>query len=158
MRNFLFIGALTGYCLFSTGCGGKQVARDPVFPVTGNIVYNGQPVVSADVTFFCAEKNRSAFGRTNDKGEFQLTTFNPNDGAVPGKHVVVVTKIEITPAAKLADTSSAAYAPPGTNRSTDAAPPKNSIPAKYGDAKTSDLIAIINDDGKNSKITLELKN
>ncbi|MES2789804.1 MAG: hypothetical protein V4719_09290 [Planctomycetota bacterium] len=157
MRNLLFIGFYVACSVLSAGCGGKQVAREPVFPVAGKIVYNGQPVASADVTFFCAEKDRSAFGRTNDKGEFKLTTFNPNDGAVPGKHVVIVTKIQITPAVKLAETSNTNYVPPGTNRSTDLAPPKNSIPAKYGDAKTSDLIAIINADGKNSEMTLELK-
>jgi hypothetical protein len=156
MRNNLVVAVFAGWCLLSAGCAGKKVSREPVFPVSGKVLYNGQPVASADVTFFCAEKERSAFGRTNDKGEFKLTTFSPNDGAVPGKHVVLVTKIQVTPATKLAETSSPAYVPPGENQSTDPVPPKNSIPAKYGDAKASDLIAIVSD-GNNPEMSLELK-
>ena len=107
------------------------------------------------MTFMCEEKNRSAFGRTNEKGEFKLTTFAVNDGAVPGKHIVLVSKVESGgPAKEVADVSTQAYEPPKPGESTDVKP-KNAIPAKYADAKKSDLFAVVQE-GENPPMNLEL--
>lgn len=159
MQNvrWVFVVAAVGM-VFGCGGGEKVSSREKVYPVTGKILYKGSPVASADVTFFCAEKNRSAFGRTNEQGMFTLTTYASNDGAVAGKHIVVVTKIQATaPPKKVADISDRAYEPPKQDESTDPAPPANSVPAKYGDAKTSDLIAVVSSDQPNSDLALELK-
>ena len=92
MRNLLLIAVMG---IVAAGCGSQdRTGSDPVYPVTGVITYRGKPVAQAEVTFFNAEKNRSAFGKTNDKGEYKLTTFSPNDGAVEGQHVVTVVKLE----------------------------------------------------------------
>lgn len=141
------------------GCGGgapKGSPRESVFPVSGKVMYNGQPVANADVTFSCDEKKISAFGRTDEKGVFKLTTYAPNDGAVAGKHTIVVTKIETVTASNLASDNDAAYVPPTNNESTDPKPPKNVIPAKYGDLKQTDLFATVTE-GSNPEVVLELK-
>jgi hypothetical protein len=142
-------------CSLGLGCGAKAKSREPVFKVSGTIDYKGSPVADADITFMCEEKNRSAFGRTNDKGEFKLTTFAVNDGAVPGKHLIMVSKIEAAgPAKEVAEVTSEAYEPPKAGQSTDLKP-KNAIPAKYSDAKKTDLFAVVTE-GDNPPMKLEL--
>ena len=152
----IVVGMLAGLVCFSSGCGSeKKGNREPTFPVTGKITYKGRPIEGADVTFYCKEKDRSAFGRTDSEGAFKLTTFASNDGAVPGKHVVVVTKVDVPPPTKIADISDPAYQPPKEGQSTSP-PAKKLLPARYMDVKTSDLIAVVNGDGPND-MTLELK-
>ena len=44
--------------------------------------------------FYNEESARPATGRTDAQGSFYLTSFDDNDGALPGQHVVVVTKTD----------------------------------------------------------------
>ncbi len=148
----------TVLCVTMLGCGGSAKSnREPVFKIRGKVTYKGQPVADADVTFTCEEKNRGAFGKTNARGEFQLSTFRPNDGAVAGKHVVTVVKVEATEATKEAPLESAEYNPDAVAKPVSNKGPKNTIPAKYGNAKTSDLFCVVLDDGNNDEVVLELK-
>jgi len=155
MRNLLLV-AMTG--LVAAGCGSQaRTGTDPVYPVSGVISLRGKPVAGADVTFFNAQKNRSAFGRTNDKGEYKLTTFAPNDGAVEGQHVVTVIKLQTAPeTAPVADIQSPDYVPPGFGQSTEPKPPKSEMPEKYADQATSGLTATVNADGPN-EVKLDLQ-
>jgi hypothetical protein len=73
--------------LAATGCGG---GRKPV-AVSGTITLDGKPLAGATVTFSPVEGHgRSAGGLTDDSGEFDLTTFNSGDGALPGDYKVIV--------------------------------------------------------------------
>jgi len=155
VKNIGAVALLLCLCFQTVGCGKAKVSREPVFKISGKILYKGQPVEDADVVFTCAEKNRSAFGRTNGLGEFKLTTFVSNDGAVPGKHVVLVTKIQIGETVEVADISNESYQPPKLHESTDPKP-KNAIPSRYADAKKSDLFAVVSE-GENPEMVLELK-
>lgn len=156
MRNVLWIAIVA---LTIAGCGdsGGRTGSDPVYPVSGVITYKGKPVTGADVTFFNAEKNRSAFGKTNEKGEYKLTTFSSNDGAVEGEHKVAVLKYEqpsaTTPAA---NTESSAYVPPALGESTEPKPPKSDLPEKYGNQETSGVTATVKAEGANV-INLDLE-
>jgi hypothetical protein len=57
---------------------------------------NGQPVLAKEVRLVpergaaTPKKEVEAVGRPGADGSFELTTFNPGDGAVPGKYVVVL--------------------------------------------------------------------
>jgi hypothetical protein len=158
-QNVLLAVALCSHLMIS-GCGSEKVPnRDPVFPINGVITYKGRPVKGADVTFVCQEKDRSAFGRTDDNGAFQLTTYSSNDGAVAGKHTVVVQLVESIPAAKPeAPITSPDYQPPGPEDvARSMRPAKSGLPKKYADAKTSDLVAVINADGNNAEMKFDLK-
>lgn len=149
---------IIGLVVVSLGCGsGAQETPVPVFPVTGKVTYMGQPVVGADIIFHHESSDRSSFGRTDDQGEYQMTTFSANDGAVDGKHGVTIVKFEApTEVAVVADTESDAYEPPGFNKSTDAVTPKTSLPEKFAQQATSGLIAVVNVDTPN-KIDFDLK-
>ena len=84
---------LLGIFLF-VGCGGSD--RPEVVPVSGVITYKGKPVKSAEVTFHPVSDAipRKAIGKTNDSGEFDLTTYDTGDGAIPGECIVTVIKLE----------------------------------------------------------------
>jgi hypothetical protein len=141
MRTWLWAAVLAAGV---TGCGSEAASGpEPVYPVTGVITFQGRPVAGADVTFFNADKNRSAFGKTNAQGKFNLSTFALNDGAVEGSHVVTVAKVTApppttTPAAPL---ESEEYVPPGIGESTQPEAPKSELPEQYADPETSGLTA-----------------
>ncbi len=131
------------------GCGSEKIDRPPVYKVRGKITFQGKPVKGADVTFMSRTANRSAFGKTDENGEYQLTTFTVNDGAVEGKQEVTVVEIPpIAPTAAIPDVENAAYEPPKPNEELKTAP-KSSLPQRYADPATSGLIAVVNKDGEN---------
>ena len=142
-----------------TGCGGEPAGkREPVFPVSGKVTYKGQPVTEADVTFFCQAKNMSSFAKTDSEGKFKLTTFASFDGAPAGKHVITISKAVVSSSTtKEVDINDPAYDPLKLVEDSKAPPPKNLIPAKYADAKSTDLSATVISDGQNPEVVLELK-
>jgi len=77
--------------LVACGCGGQRMA-----PVKGRVVFNGQPVKDAAVTFSPAgapeqkETGKPGTGFTDENGDFVLSTFKNFDGAIVGKHGVHV--------------------------------------------------------------------
>lgn len=86
-----------GLLVASIGCDSRdkwEKARPPVYPGIGQVLFNGKPVAGAKVNFHPVTGTHSAFGVTDDNGEFSLTTFNPEDGAIGGEHEVSVSKRE----------------------------------------------------------------
>jgi hypothetical protein len=59
-------------------------------PVHGQVTYQGRPVTEATVEFLCPGASRPAAGITDQQGNYQLTTFTANDGAMIGTHIVTV--------------------------------------------------------------------
>ena len=59
-------------------------------PVHGQVSYKGRPVAEATIEFVCAGASRPAAGTTDGQGNYRLTTFTSNDGAMIGTHVVTV--------------------------------------------------------------------
>src|SRR5215470_16755269 len=70
------------------GCGRAKAVK-----TSGVVTLDGQPVEGALVKFIPvdAAKGSVASGVTGQDGKFRLTTTNPNDGAVPGEYIVLVT-------------------------------------------------------------------
>lgn len=80
--------ALTSFALMSltfvTGCG---KSGPPMGRVSGKVTYQGNPVPNATVTFLPAgEGGQAAIGITDSAGNYQLSTFGRNDGALVGTH------------------------------------------------------------------------
>lgn len=141
--------------LTATGCSsssGPRPGLPRVVPARGVVRYNGQPLAGATVTFTNTSAQVAASGLTDADGRFTLTTFTPGDGAVPGKHLVVVTKVESTGQNQLTDKSAAPVFRPG------GAPPPHRwvIPQRYANPQTSGLTADISESGDNN-VALELK-
>ena len=80
---------LTGLLLLGAiGCGSK------LYPARGTVTYaDGNPVTEGFVVFESKdqEKPTTARGEIRSDGSFELGTFKPGDGAMPGKYRALVT-------------------------------------------------------------------
>src|SRR5262245_13773770 len=84
--------------LVALGCSSKdrwQRARPAVVKAKGTITHDGQPLADAVINFLPTSGSHAAFARSDAQGRFQLTTFDSNDGAVPGDYKVAVTRIVV---------------------------------------------------------------
>jgi len=120
--------------LIMSACG--QSAKIPTSPVKGNVTLDNKPVAGARVVFI-PESGPAAEGLTNDAGDFVLKTGSVNSGAVPGKHTVTVTKVQLPPADKPYD------------------PVKNLIPEKYSSVQTSGLTEVVKEGANEFHISLK---
>jgi hypothetical protein len=120
--------------LVQTGCGGPA-------EVKGHVTLDGKPVSGATVLFVPepGSSARPASGLTDGEGNFRLTTYRPNDGAVPGTYKIVVTKSEGVPSPPDPDHASKKRALDYERRIAGRDRPKRIIPAIYGDAETTTL-------------------
>jgi len=66
----------------------------PVQPVSGLVMYKGQPLANATITFATQDANgRSAPGVTREDGTFELTTGGARKpGALAGEYIVYIMK------------------------------------------------------------------
>ncbi len=103
-------------------------------------MYRNQPVQDAEVTFVPA-KGPMAAGKTNAQGQFQLSTFTANDGAVAGEHTVLVVKKEKYVDPKPSDSPYEMF--------------RNLLPARYSSPQTSPLKVTVQPEGPN-QFSLEL--
>ena len=100
--------------------------------MSGTVRYKGQPLPHAYVAFLPEQPGeRIATGTTDSGGRYRLTTFQDFDGAVLGRHRVVVR---------------AEAAQPGPPRAADditTKPGKLLTPARYSLPDTSGLSAVV---------------
>src|SRR5262245_57059387 len=97
-----FFVVLLGLMLLS-GCAGPQMPR-----VQGKVTCSSKPVKEATITFSpmqrfdkYKEPGKPATGFTDEKGDYELSTFKSYDGALVGKHRVVIS-LDATNLAKCA--------------------------------------------------------
>lgn len=74
----------------AAGCGSGQM---PVAPVQGKVLYRGKPLEFGSV-IFQPQAGPAASGPIQPDGSFRLSTYGRDDGAVIGKHRVLVTCYE----------------------------------------------------------------
>jgi hypothetical protein len=68
------------------GCGDGRPER---VPVSGQILIDGAPLTYGSVLFH-SKDHRPAIGSVDASGRFQLSTYEPGDGCVPGSHAVSI--------------------------------------------------------------------
>ena len=72
------------------GCGGQG---PPTYQAGGKVVFSdGTPLGGGTIEFrpVRAEKSVTARGTIQPDGTFQLSTFEPDDGAIEGEHLVLI--------------------------------------------------------------------
>lgn len=133
------------------GCGRRvddkwTRMRPPVYPATGVVECDGQPVAGAMVTFLSGKDDgtdpqaQMAYGQTDSYGRFRLRRYPEYEGAVAGDYCVSVTKTEYIPTT-----------PPNPDPERDYPPIERSVlPKRYRDGKTSGLTATVTPDGPNT--------
>lgn len=136
-----------GVGLMILGCGGRRDSRPATVPVSGRVTHGGEAVAEALVVFYPTTANAAAAqARTDADGRYELTSFRPSDGAVPGSYIVLVTKQlaenEMTPQESRAYFDRTGTPPPLPTY-------KDLLPKKYGSHETSGLTAEVTADGDN---------
>lgn len=141
-RQLLCAASVLTILAFSIGCDAAP-ENPPTYPVTGTVTYRGKPVPQATVVLMSLTSGgRGASGTTDESGKFELMTFEPGDGALPGEYKVRVSAYELV------------AEPPNDSDQTDLTqeeeealytgaedeePSKNLLPKKYENAATSGL-------------------
>lgn len=117
----ILVGPCLLILLLAVGCG----AAKKTSKVEGVVIVDGKPMPGVAVKFVNQDKkSRDADGYTDENGVFRLTTFNTNDGAVPGSYKVTLSK-------PLASEGNAADSP-----TVDPKQPQSMINAMQGYAQT----------------------
>ena len=130
--------SLAAFLLVFGACEPSE-QKVPVFTVSGVVTENGKALENATVVFHAtnvATNVPKPTGKTNAQGEYQLTTYDTNDGAPAGDYIVTVER--------------------WTTLRPDEGP-ANRLPAKYAKPETSKLQRTIKAEQKQTLPTLELK-
>lgn len=140
-----FLGIMLSLATLA-GCGGQRSVpgRPKTVPVKVTVTYHGAPVAEATVQFLPDGSGNAATGITDAQGIARLTTFEQNDGAVPGSYRVTVRKsIQVG----------------GASANDPDAPPvpasyREELPTKYASPETSGLTVQVSDSQR--EFTFEL--
>ncbi|MBA2116545.1 carboxypeptidase-like regulatory domain-containing protein [Bremerella alba] len=127
----------------SLGCNSGEPTlvpgRSRTIPVQGKITLDGTPIEGATVMFFSEKLMITSYGKTNATGEYALTTYEPGDGAPAGRYQVSVKKSE----QKIVEPSNHPTLPPKAQTS-------QLLPSQYSDFGSSQLQAVVAEDGMNA--------
>ena len=131
----MFAGTMA---LTFSGCGPSY---PPTYQVTGKVTVDGQPLQQGTITFYPTQ-GRSALGKIQPDGSYTLTTFNDDDGAVPGSHQVTIKATQVSgPAAPSSFEEELAQAQAGGVSQT--ATVTWLVPEKYSRRETTPLTAVV---------------
>ncbi|MES2794013.1 MAG: carboxypeptidase-like regulatory domain-containing protein [Planctomycetota bacterium] len=138
MKNLLQTVIVMWVGVLCVGCGPRldkwQLDRPELAKAAGTVTLNGQPLKEAVITFFPVTGSHSAFAKSDAKGSYVLTTFDPDDGAVAGDYKVTVSKLDIQ---YEADPVSPYTAPPLYHSE------QSLVPDEFGDSQTTKLTASV---------------
>ena len=84
---------------------------------------------------------RLATGTTDEEGLFQLTSYERNDGAIPGEHRVVITKADPVDDAENLTMDEALTAKTKRRKSSQI------LPAKYSSPRTTPVVVTVEENG-----------
>ncbi len=137
MRSFIF--SLIAATI--VGCGDGYPAR---VPVSGAVTFQGKPLSGANITFLAtASDGKSASGKTDENGKYQLSSYSTNDGAVAGDYIVTVAVLDMITAdldvANTEDLGADYSAMMNAAASNSPRTQPGGVPAKYADASKTDL-------------------
>ena len=85
----LLVALLLAASLPGCGTGGL-----PTAPVRGKVTFMGKPLTAGTILYMPEGDKPSATSEIKPDGTYVLTTYTANDGAVLGKHTILITAIE----------------------------------------------------------------
>jgi hypothetical protein len=120
------------------GCGGTRYA-----PVTGRVTMNNSPVPEGVIMFTPIESGPTAVGTIQSDGTYTLTTVNPGDGAIIGRHRVTIQATRAGPGSLVEARSLEEESVQAARRDKILVPGEVTwlVPQKYSQLETSDLTA-----------------
>jgi hypothetical protein len=127
---YWFLSLSLAVLFFAAGCD----SRPTRVKVSGKVLVDGEPLTKGFLDFM-PEKGRKSSGTVDANGHFELTCFEPGDGALIGKH-----QIQVMASDPINDTTT-----------------KWLAPKKYADRRTSGLVEEIKDSTDSLVINLTWK-
>jgi hypothetical protein len=126
---------VTVLALVLAGCGRRTI------PVQGVITLDGVPLAGATVLFMPegSGAGRPASGYTADDGMFELMTYQPGDGALPGTYRVLIRKSEAAKDRDTAEQNALQRAKAKYEEKAQQKSRNSSVPAVYASFDTSPL-------------------
>ena len=93
-RALLLRPAFVPYVLALAALVGCSDGRLRIYPVTGQVIYNGQPLKGVDIALHAVDPKNSVgyppHATTDADGTYSLTTYLKGDGAPAGEYRVAV--------------------------------------------------------------------
>ena len=137
-RGTALIGLLSVVAL--VGCSSQGPTT---YPVSGKVLLDGQPLEGAAIMLKPVDGGSNAYGVGGADGSFDVTTYRQGDGAVPGKHQIIVTLEKIVQPDEL-KTEPVAGQEEGFDDELELAVSNqveviSLVPARYSDFETSGL-------------------
>ena len=134
----------------AAGCGSSDNVT--VYPVKGKVAFNGKPMVGGGSISLIPTGNQpgaAAGGEIKEDGTYELTTYQPGDGSMPGEFRVVITQVVFREPGNSEDGQApTAAAPPPV-------PEADRIPEIFGNPMQSPLTMKV--EAKPNEINLDLK-
>ena len=150
MQTKIFRALSLAGLVWLAGCSSEDewsAKRPKVFPASGTITLDGNPLEGATIIYHSQAHNISAQGISDANGKYVLTSFNQDDGAAEGEHKVVVSKFAYEEKKTKYDSA---------EEKSVALIPKDLLPKRYATPDTTPLTASVSSSGPNNA-TLELK-
>ena len=120
--------------LLTSGCGSDY---PPLGPVSGKVTVDGEPVPVGRIVFY-PSKGRPAMGTIGEDASYELTTFNPGDGALVGNHTVTIKATRTTGSSGPKNFEEEAQGIQFIHGTTEWL-----VPQKYSDRSTTPLTAAV---------------
>lgn len=113
-------------------CPACSSGRKPVYPVHGQVLFQGRPAAHAQISFHPINDNSLSaihpVGTVDEKGNFRLTSYKQGDGAPEGEYLVTIQWFLAVKTQTRAGTDYVSV---------------NHLPAHYGKTETSGLRAVV---------------
>lgn len=133
-------GLLTAILLAVGGCGPD---RPTTIPVSGRITFDGEAPPAAGTLYFTIDSPAEGFPRRptlakfDERGRFRVTTWDRNDGLMPGRYKITVECWEVPP-------------------ELGGAEGKSYVPSKYQDPTSTDLAVEIAPSDRSKELELNI--
>jgi hypothetical protein len=141
----LAVWCMLGVTFLAAGCGGGPVN------VRGRVLLDDVPIAGVTVMLMPIDQGHPATGLTDADGTFRLTTFQREDGALPGQYKIVVTKTDAIippPEIEPGDAKSVINHYKDKGLKVTQTNKKKALPAVYGDAARTPLRCTVPTDGE----------
>ena len=143
-QRFIVLSVALCIPLGLIGCGGPKLVA-----AGGTLKFNNQSIGGADVVFVPDEGGSPVIGRTDEQGNFSLST-DGKPGALPGPYKIAITAVRQKRAVKESEAV-------GMTDSQIAANHESLIPKKYNNTILSGLTAKVSEDRAANVFSLDLK-
>lgn len=136
MQQTLLSFSLSVVLISACGCS-KESTNPETVPAAGVVTLNGDPIAGAQIAFMSADgESRGGYATSSEDGSFSASTFQANDGVLPGKYNVTVMKYPAEDTATGVDMESDEYT---GDEVAEAEEIKNLLPAKYAEKSTTEF-------------------